>query len=114
MADKMDRGRLLTIGWAVSAAAMVIALPAQSQTPTDVQLRNTSWRVFIDPRTLAIRVQAAQDDMARKAYGIRYKRQPTSSELTEFREQLIKEPYDEGFDRWVEKYLYYDLRSVRT
>jgi hypothetical protein len=54
------------------------------------------------------------DDMARKAYGIRYKRQPTPSELTEFKEQLIKEHYDEGFDQWVEKYLYYDPRNART
>lgn len=53
------------------------------------------------------------DDMARKAYGIRHKRQPTSSELTEFKEQLVKEHYDEGFDQWVEKYLYYDPRNAR-
>lgn len=70
MAAKMDRGRLLTIGWAVAAAAMAIALPAQSQSPTDVQLRNTSWRVFIDPRTLAIRVQAAQSPVIEVSRGV--------------------------------------------
>jgi hypothetical protein len=46
--------------------------------------------------------------MARKAYCIRFKREPTRSELTEFKEVLVKEHYDEGFDRWIEKYLYFD------
>lgn len=54
------------------------------------------------------------DGMARKAYGMRQQRQPTPSELTEFKEQLIKEHYDEGFDPWVEKYLHYDPRNART
>lgn len=49
---------------------MAIALPAQSQTPTDVQLRNTSWRVFNDPRTLAIRVQAAQAPIVEVSRGV--------------------------------------------
>jgi hypothetical protein len=51
---------------------------------------------------------ALSHEMARKAYRIRYKREPTASELTEFREKLVNEHYDEGFDTWIEKYLYFD------
>ena len=63
---------------------------------------------------VAVCVNTLSDDMAGKAYGIRHKRQPTPSELTEFKEQLIREHYDDGFDQWVEKYLYYDPRKPRT
>ena len=48
------------------------------------------------------------DGMAIKAYRLRHKREPTSAELSEFKTCLINEHYDEGFDSWVEKYLYYD------
>jgi hypothetical protein len=54
------------------------------------------------------------DDMARKAFGIRYHREPMPPELAEFKELLVKEHYDEGFDRWIEKYLYFDPRAHKT
>jgi len=51
------------------------------------------------------------DDMAKKAYGIRYRRDPTPPELADFKEKLVEEHYDEGFDRWIDKHLYFDPRA---
>jgi hypothetical protein len=51
------------------------------------------------------------DEMAARAYQIRYAREPSRAELDAFREELVDEHYDEGFDNWIDRYLYFDTSA---
>ena len=48
------------------------------------------------------------DAMATKSFQMRHRRDPSPVELEAYKQKLVEDHHDEGFDQWVDSYLYYD------